>query len=199
MSRGEPIATDAEGTLNLAVPDLESGSGTLDTPVGAAIDLSRRARRRIVRLQPRHLAGVLAIMGGLLVVFSPCALHMTAFFLPVVTGLGMQEISARKGDVEFRAHVALSGFAFVAGFVAALHRLRRAGWIRRPVLLGYRAAGAVPDARPYRCRRRRHLSRAADAGCLPVALRGQPAAARSGRTGWVVRRDRDTSALPSRA
>lgn len=113
---GQPIASDVEGTLDLAVPDLEAGSGTLHAqwalplayPAGSGdgADLSLAT-----------LAGILAIMGGLLVVFSPCALHMTAFFLPVVTGLGIQEIKERKGEVDFRAHIALSGIAFVAGFV----------------------------------------------------------------------------------
>lgn len=61
---------------------------------------------------------MLAIFAGLLVIFSPCAVHMTAYFLPLVTGLGMKEVLDRSGDVRFRLHVMSLGFAFVAGFVA---------------------------------------------------------------------------------
>lgn len=115
--QGRRIDTDRPGTLALTVPDVVSGgnalaltwslplaypSGSLDAgPAGSAATL----------------AGILAVMAGLLVVFSPCAFHMTAYFLPIVTGLGLQEISERRADVRFRAHVALSGLAFVAGFV----------------------------------------------------------------------------------
>jgi cytochrome c-type biogenesis protein len=63
------------------------------------------------------LGTLIAIVAGLLVVFSPCAVHMTAYFLPLVTGLGMRDILDRKDDVRFRAHVASLGLAFVSGFV----------------------------------------------------------------------------------
>lgn len=63
------------------------------------------------------LGTFIAVVAGLLVVFSPCAVHMTAYFLPLVTGLGMREILDRKEDTGFRAYVVSLGLAFVSGFV----------------------------------------------------------------------------------
>ena len=63
------------------------------------------------------LAGTLALLAGLLVVFSPCALHMTGVFLPLVTGLGAKDVASRAGDGAFRVRVVSLGLAFVSGFV----------------------------------------------------------------------------------
>jgi cytochrome c-type biogenesis protein len=114
---GAPIDLEREGSLELAVPDFEGGAGTLVAQWALPLESPAAAGGGSLDLSLATMAGIVAIMGGLLVVFSPCAVHMTAFFLPVVTGLGMQEIAARKDDRDFRTHVALSGFAFVAGFV----------------------------------------------------------------------------------
>lgn len=115
--QGNPIADDSNGTLSLTVPDVESGSGEMTVDWSLPLEYAAEGSGGIFSNSAATLAGVLAVMAGLLVVFSPCAVHMTAYFLPIVTGLGMQEIKQRKGDVRFRAHVALSGVAFVAGFV----------------------------------------------------------------------------------
>ncbi len=114
---GRRIDTDRPGTLRLTMPDVVSGGGALglDWPMPLA-DASGAIDGGLAG-SAATLAGILAVMAGLLVVFSPCAVHMTAYFLPIVTGLGLQEISDRRTDVRFRAHVALSGLAFVAGFV----------------------------------------------------------------------------------
>ncbi len=115
---GRRIETGQAGTLRLSMPDVLAGRGVLaldwslplaDTPGRIDGGLAGSAAT---------LAGILAVLAGLLVVFSPCAVHMTAYFLPIVTGLGFQEISNRSTDIRFRAHVAVSGLAFVAGFVA---------------------------------------------------------------------------------
>lgn len=63
------------------------------------------------------LGGMLAVFAGLLVIFSPCAIHMTAYFLPLITGLGMKDILEQAGEVHFRLRVFRLGLAFVAGFV----------------------------------------------------------------------------------
>ncbi len=63
------------------------------------------------------LGAVLAVIAGLLVVFSPCALHLTGVFLPIVTGLGMQDVLQRAQDRPFRVRLVLLGLAFVSGFV----------------------------------------------------------------------------------
>lgn len=63
------------------------------------------------------MGGMLAVFAGLLVIFSPCAVHMTAYFLPMITGLGMKEVLDRADDVRFRLHLISLALAFVAGFV----------------------------------------------------------------------------------
>ena len=104
----------SKGTLALTTPDMMTGGNPmtitwsmplatagLGGPIGAGATLG----------------GVLAIFAGLLVIFAPCAVHMTAYFLPLVTGLGMKEVLDRAGDRGFRLHVMSLGLAFVGGFV----------------------------------------------------------------------------------
>ena len=114
---GNLIAGDDEGTLRLTVPNVETGTGDLTISWSLPLAYPGEASNGAFPGSVATLAGVLAVMAGLLVVFSPCVVHMTAIFLPLITGLGMREIKERKHDVRFRAHVALSGVAFVAGFV----------------------------------------------------------------------------------
>lgn len=115
--QGRRIDTDRQGTLRLAMPDVVSGGGALGLDWSLPLADASGAIDGGLAGSAATLASILAVMAGLLVVFSPCAVHMTAYFLPIVTGLGFQEISERRTDVRFRAHVALSGLAFVAGFV----------------------------------------------------------------------------------
>ncbi|TAK74872.1 MAG: hypothetical protein EPO16_09980 [Dehalococcoidia bacterium] len=63
------------------------------------------------------MGGMLAVFAGLLVIFSPCAVHMTAYFLPMITGLGMKEVLDRTDDIRFRARLMSLALAFVGGFV----------------------------------------------------------------------------------
>lgn len=115
--QGRLIDTDQPGTLRLTVPDVVSGGRSLALDWSLPLAYPPSSRDAGLAGGAATLASILAVMAGLLVVFSPCAVHMTAYFLPIVTGLGFQEISERRTDVRFRAHVALSGLAFVAGFV----------------------------------------------------------------------------------
>lgn len=115
-SEGNPILSSS-GTLNLRVPDMIAGDGNLTVQWQLPLEAPAATSGGWISGSAATLGGVMAVMAGLLVVFSPCVVHMTAYFLPVVTGLGMREILDRKGDVAFRAHVALAGLAFVAGFV----------------------------------------------------------------------------------
>jgi cytochrome c-type biogenesis protein len=115
---GNVIVDDAEGTLSLSVPNIDAGSGELTTTWPLPLEGPKASDAGgVFPGSVATLGALLAVMAGLLVVFSPCVVHMTAIFLPVITGLGMKEIKARKSDVRFRAHVALSGIAFVGGFV----------------------------------------------------------------------------------
>jgi cytochrome c-type biogenesis protein len=114
---GNAILSRNAGTLDLRVPDIATGTGYLTVQWPLPLQTPDSGSGGWLSGSAATLGGVIAIMAGLLVVFSPCVVHMTAYFLPVVTGLGMREILDRKGDVAFRAHVALSGLAFVAGFV----------------------------------------------------------------------------------
>lgn len=114
---GNLIAIAAEGTLNLTVPNVETGSGDLAVNWSLPLSYPGESDGSVFSGSIATLGGVLAVMAGLLVVFSPCVVHMTAIFLPLITGLGMREIKSRGRDVRFRAHVALSGIAFVGGFI----------------------------------------------------------------------------------
>lgn len=116
-AQGRRIDTDRPGTLRLTMPDLVSGGGALSLDWSLPLAYPSRSVDGGLAGSATTLASILAVMAGLLVVFSPCAIHMTAYFLPIVTGLGFQEISERSNDIRFRAHVALSSLAFVAGFV----------------------------------------------------------------------------------
>ncbi len=117
-TQGRRIDTGRPGTLRLTMPDVSSGGGgTVGLDWSLPLARASGAIDGGLAGSAATLASILAIMAGLLVVFSPCAVHMTAYFLPIVTGLGFQEISERRTDIRFRAHVALSGLAFVAGFV----------------------------------------------------------------------------------
>jgi len=116
-AQGRRIDTDQPGTLRLTMPDVLSGGDALALDWSLPLASGSGAVDAGLGGSAATLASILAILAGLLVVFSPCAVHMTAYFLPIVTGLGLQEISDRRTDVQFRAHVALSGLAFVAGFV----------------------------------------------------------------------------------
>lgn len=104
-----------EGQLTLSAPDFVAGGTALS--IGWELPLDTTGDGGSIGAGAT-MAGMLAIFAGLLVIFSPCAVHMTAYFLPLVTGLGMKEVLDRSGDVRFRVHVMSLGFAFVAGFVA---------------------------------------------------------------------------------
>lgn len=116
-AQGRRIDTGRPGTLRLTMPDVVSGGGALALDWSLPLAYPSGSRDAGPAGSAATLASILAVMAGLLVVFSPCAVHMTAYFLPIVTGLGLQELSDRRTDVRFRAHVVLSGLAFVAGFV----------------------------------------------------------------------------------
>lgn len=113
---GGSVVTGPARSLTLAVPSLDgtSPAATMrwDLPLpgdaGGATDHREAAA---------SLAGVIAVMAGLLLVFSPCAIHLTAVFLPLVTGLSMEGVTARANDRRFRVRAASLGLAFVAGFV----------------------------------------------------------------------------------
>lgn len=104
-----------EGQLTLSAPDFVAGGPALSIEWELPLDTTDGGGSIGAGAT---MGGMLAIFAGLLVIFSPCAVHMTAYFLPLVTGLGMKEVLDRSGDVRFRVHVMSLGFAFVAGFVA---------------------------------------------------------------------------------
>jgi len=114
--QGRRIDTDRAGQLRLEVPDALS-SGSLDVEWALPLATGSVTIDQGLAGSAATLASILAVLAGLLVVFSPCAVHMTAYFLPIITGISFQELSERQTDVRFRGHVALSGLAFVAGFV----------------------------------------------------------------------------------
>ena len=116
-AQGRSILNAQKGTLSLAVPNMESGGDALTVQWPLPVAYPAGGTGGAFSGSVATLGSVLAVMAGLLVVFSPCVVHMTAYFLPVITGLGMREIVDRKDDLRFRAHVALSGVAFVTGFV----------------------------------------------------------------------------------
>lgn len=115
--QGRRLHIDRPGRLRLTMPDIVAGRGALGLDWALPLAYPSSSLEPAPAGSAATLASILAVMAGLLVVFSPCAVHMTAYFLPIVTGLGFQEISERRTDARFRAHVALSGLAFVAGFV----------------------------------------------------------------------------------
>lgn len=104
-----------EGTLTLLAPDFEAGGPPVS--VGWALPLETTEVGGSIGAGAT-MGGMLAVFAGLLVIFSPCAVHMTAYFLPLVTGLGMKEVLDQADNVRFRVHVMSLGIAFVAGFVA---------------------------------------------------------------------------------
>lgn len=111
------VAAGPPRTLTLTLPALEGGSRAAtmrwDLPLPGDADTTTSDNRGAAA----SLAGVLAVMAGLLLVFSPCAIHLTAVFLPLVTGLSMEGVTARANDRRFRVRAASLGLAFVAGFV----------------------------------------------------------------------------------
>tara|TARA_B100000315_G_scaffold220245_1_gene222746 strand:+ start:2083 stop:3330 length:1248 start_codon:yes stop_codon:yes gene_type:complete len=58
---------------------------------------------------------VLAIMGGLLAAMWPCLFQLTAYFIPAMAGMSMQDASAAKG-LKPRAGVVKIALFFVLGF-----------------------------------------------------------------------------------
>lgn len=112
---GRPLLANDPGLLQLEMPNFEAGSGTVavDWSLPIAYPKQSSARHGVAVT----LASVLAVMAGMLIVFSPCMVHMTAYFLPLVTGLGMRDIMDRRGNAPFRARVVLLALAFVSGFV----------------------------------------------------------------------------------
>ncbi len=119
-----PTRLGAGGSLALSLPPLEADAAApvmrwnlpLRFPEGSGAPGSSPAGRA-GPVPFRSMVALLAVMAGLLVVFSPCALHLTGVFLPLVTGLGMKQVMERRGDSGFRRHTALLGVAFVSGFV----------------------------------------------------------------------------------
>lgn len=110
------VTTGMERALTLTLPALEGGSrpATMRWDLPLPNDPGATSDHRSAAAS---LAGVLAVMAGLLLVFSPCAIHLTAVFLPLVTGLSMEGVTARANDRRFRMRAASLGLAFVAGFV----------------------------------------------------------------------------------
>ena len=104
-----------EGELTLLAPDFAGGGPAVS--VGWQLPLETTEGGGSIGAGAT-MGGMLAVFAGLLVIFSPCAVHMTAYFLPLVTGLGMKEVLDQADDVRFRVHVMSLGIAFVAGFVA---------------------------------------------------------------------------------
>ena len=104
-----------DGELTLLAPDFVEGGDALS--VGWELPLDTTDGGGSIGATAT-LGGMLAVFAGLLVIFSPCAVHMTAYFLPLVTGLGMKEVLDQADDLRFRVHVMSLGVAFVAGFVA---------------------------------------------------------------------------------
>lgn len=58
---------------------------------------------------------VLAVMGGLLAAMWPCLFQLTAYFIPAMAGMSMQEASETQG-LKTRAGVVKIAFFFVLGF-----------------------------------------------------------------------------------
>ena len=115
-SSGSVALEQLDGDLRLSVPDVEAGSGTLTVEWALPLDIADAPSGNGARTAAAF-GSVLAVTAGLLVVFSPCAVHMTAYFLPLITGLGMREVLDHVDDVGFRARTASLGVAFVSGFV----------------------------------------------------------------------------------
>ncbi len=58
---------------------------------------------------------VLAVLGGLLAAMWPCLFQLTAYFIPTMAGMSMQEASTAKG-LRPRVGVVKTAFFFVVGF-----------------------------------------------------------------------------------
>ncbi len=102
--------------LRLALPPLEPGAAPAVMSWTLPMHLPE-ASGAPVRPAAASVGAALALIAGLLVVFSPCALHLTGVFLPIVTGLGVQDVLQRTEDRPFRIRLVLLGLAFVSGFV----------------------------------------------------------------------------------
>ena len=113
---GEPLLGDG-GELRLAVSGLDGDPAPLTVAWELPLSYPGGATEGGTGQLAGALVSALAVTAGLLVIFSPCAVHMTAYFLPLVTGLGMKEILDHSSDLRFRAHVGSLGIAFVSGFV----------------------------------------------------------------------------------
>lgn len=103
-----------DGELRLVAPGLAPGGDPL--AVSWQLPLAETSGTGVAGAGAT-MGGMLAVFAGLLVIFSPCAVHMTAYFLPMITGLGMKEVLDRADDVRFRLHLMSLALAFVAGFV----------------------------------------------------------------------------------
>ncbi len=108
---------DVPATLRLTVPPLESGAEPAVLSWSLPLSLPTTDASRTRPRPAASLAALLAAMAGLLVVFSPCALHMSGVFLPLITGMSMPEVKARASDVRFRARTLALAMVFVSGFV----------------------------------------------------------------------------------
>jgi cytochrome c-type biogenesis protein len=112
-----PVRSSSAGTALLRLPAMEDGAEALQVLWSLPLQFPTTSRSRPLGDPGASLGALLAVMAGLLVVFSPCAFHMTGVFVPTVTGLGIRNAIDRRTDRAFRRHVARLGLAFVSGFV----------------------------------------------------------------------------------
>lgn len=100
---GEPLLSEAQAGLSLSVPDFGDGHRTMawqpSPPVGTP---------PLGGWLPFSLGALLPLLGGLLVAFSPCVVHMSTYYLPL---FGAQ---SRQGPA--RARLALVAGFFTLGF-----------------------------------------------------------------------------------
>ena len=60
----------------------------------------------------------LAFAAGLLSVLSPCVLPLMPAYLSLISGISVEEMQERQGDVDLRQRVMRAAFGFVLGFSA---------------------------------------------------------------------------------
>lgn len=105
----DPVAGTEEGSVSWELPLAYS-----DEYASSQVIVGGDAGTVVV---PGGVSGVavLAIMGGLLAAMWPCLFQLTAYFIPAMAGMSMQEASSETG-LKPRSGVVKMAFFFVVGF-----------------------------------------------------------------------------------
>ncbi|MFQ5815605.1 MAG: cytochrome c biogenesis CcdA family protein, partial [Candidatus Hydrothermarchaeaceae archaeon] len=127
-ARGRPIIDEGTRQIELIITGLE-GPGDrkmimwklpITYPVGVVTALPSDGFEAVgtaaVAVTGVSLATMLAFFAGFIVVLSPCLIHLTAFYVTLMTGITTQELTARRDDIRLRTRVVVSAVLFVSGF-----------------------------------------------------------------------------------